>query len=139
MDALEISLISGRRARDQASRCWRAFPPLTNFQSCMGTSQNFRFWQKKASTCCAIRRTAGDVDLRKAIAAVLCDFRAAHCHPDRSSSWQYAAGDADQLQMAVLIRVKCVDRRPCYQQTRRVLSLAGVKIIPKPIDNPGES
>ena len=26
---------------------------------------------------------------------------------------------------------------PCYQQTRRFLSLAGVKIIPKPIDNQG--
>jgi len=26
---------------------------------------------------------------------------------------------------------------PCYQQTRRVLTLAGVKIVPKPIDNQG--
>jgi GntR family transcriptional regulator/MocR family aminotransferase len=26
---------------------------------------------------------------------------------------------------------------PCYQQTRRVLTLAGVRIIPKPIDNQG--
>src|SRR5437899_1588085 len=26
---------------------------------------------------------------------------------------------------------------PCYQQTRRVLTLAGAKIVPKPLDNQG--
>src|SRR5207249_9302621 len=80
----------------------------------------------------------GDVDLRKAIAAYLCDFRAAHCHPDQIV---IVAG----MQQAMLISAMAVLNSgevawiedPCYQQTRRVLSLAGVKISPKPIDNQG--
>jgi len=80
----------------------------------------------------------GDVDLRKAIAAYLWDFRAAHCHPDQIV---IVAG----MQQAMLISAMAVlnpgevawIEDPCYQQTRRVLSLAGVKIIPKPIDNQG--
>jgi GntR family transcriptional regulator/MocR family aminotransferase len=80
----------------------------------------------------------GDADLRKAIAAYLCDFRAARCHPDQIV---IVAG----MQQAMLISAMAVlnpgevawIEDPCYQQTRRVLSLAGVKIIPKPIDNQG--
>src|SRR5437763_6750022 len=80
----------------------------------------------------------GDVDLRKAIAAYLCDFRAAHCHSDQIV---IVAG----MQQAMLISAMALlnpgevawIEDPCYQQTRRVLNLAGVKIIPKPIDNQG--
>jgi GntR family transcriptional regulator / MocR family aminotransferase len=80
----------------------------------------------------------GDADLRKAIAAYLCDFRAARCHPDQIV---IVAG----MQQAMLISAMAVlnpgevawIEDPCYQQTRRVLSLAGVKIIPKPLDSQG--
>jgi GntR family transcriptional regulator/MocR family aminotransferase len=80
----------------------------------------------------------GDVDLRKALAAYLCDFRAARCHPDQIV---IVAG----MQQAMLISAMTVlnpgetawIEDPCYQQTRRVLSLAGVKIVPKPIDAEG--
>src|SRR5213596_2401461 len=80
----------------------------------------------------------GDPDLRKALAAYLCDFRAARCHPDQIV---IVAG----MQQAMLVSTMAVlnpgevawIEDPCYQQTRRVLSLAGVKIIPKPIDNQG--
>jgi GntR family transcriptional regulator/MocR family aminotransferase len=80
----------------------------------------------------------GDADLRKAIAAYLCDFRAARCHPDQIV---IVAG----MQQAMLISAMAVlnpgqvawIEDPCYQQTRRVLALAGVKIIPKPLDNQG--
>ena len=80
----------------------------------------------------------GDADLRKAIAAYLCDFRAARCHPDQIV---IVAG----MQQAMLISAMAVlnpgetawIEDPCYQQTRRVLMLAGVKIIPKPIDKQG--
>ena len=80
----------------------------------------------------------GDADLRKAIAAYLCDFRAARCHPDQIV---IVAG----MQQAMLISAMAVLNSgeaawvedPCYQQTRRVLTLAGVKIIPKPLDNEG--
>jgi GntR family transcriptional regulator/MocR family aminotransferase len=80
----------------------------------------------------------GDADLRKAIAAYLCDFRAARCHPDQIV---IVAG----MQQAMLISAMAVlnpgevawVEDPCYQQTRRVLTLAGVKIVPKPLDNEG--
>src|SRR5947199_1274185 len=80
----------------------------------------------------------GDLDLRKAIAAYLCDFRAAHCHPDQIV---IVAG----MQQAMLISAMATlnpgevawIEDPCYQQTRRVLTLAGLKIIPKPIDKQG--
>ena len=80
----------------------------------------------------------GDADLRKAIAAYLCDFRAARCHPDQIV---IAAG----VQQAMLISTMAVlnpgeaawVEDPCYQQTRRVLTLAGVKIVPKPLDSQG--
>ena len=80
----------------------------------------------------------GDVDLRKAIAAYLCDFRAARCHPDQIV---IVAG----MQQAMLISAMAVlnpaeiawIEDPCYQQTRRVLSLAGIKIVSKAIDAQG--
>ncbi len=80
----------------------------------------------------------GDADLRKAIAAYLCDFRAARCHPDQVV---IVAG----MQQAMLISAMAMldpgevawTEDPCYQQTRRVLTLAGVKMVPRPLDNQG--
>ena len=80
----------------------------------------------------------GDADLRNAIAAYLCDFRAARCQPDQIV---IVAG----MQQAMLISAMAVlnprdiawIEDPCYQQTRRVLTLAGVKVVPKPLDNEG--
>jgi GntR family transcriptional regulator/MocR family aminotransferase len=80
----------------------------------------------------------GDVDLRKAIAAYLCDFRAARCHPDQVV---IVAG----MQQAMLISAMAVlnpgeaawIEDPCYQQTRRVLGLAGVKTVSKAVDSQG--
>jgi GntR family transcriptional regulator/MocR family aminotransferase len=80
----------------------------------------------------------GDADLRKALAAYLCDFRAARCHPDQIV---IAAG----MQQAMLISAMAVlnpgeaawVEDPGYQQTRRVLTLAGVKIVPKQLDSQG--
>jgi GntR family transcriptional regulator / MocR family aminotransferase len=80
----------------------------------------------------------GDIDLRRAIAAYLCDFRAARCHPDQIV---IVAG----MQQAMLISAMALlnpgetawIEDPCYQQTRRVLSLAGIKVVPKTIDAHG--
>ena len=80
----------------------------------------------------------GDADLRKAFAAYLCDFRAARCDPDQIV---IAAG----MQQAMLISAMAVlnpgqaawVEDPGYQQIRRILTLAGVKIVPKPLDDQG--
>src|SRR5215510_13250469 len=80
----------------------------------------------------------GDADLRKALAAYLCDFRAARCHPDQIVI-------VGGMQQAMLISAIAVlnpgepawIEDPCYQQTRRVLTLAGARVIPKPLDDEG--
>jgi GntR family transcriptional regulator / MocR family aminotransferase len=80
----------------------------------------------------------GDADLRKAIAAYLCDFRAARCHPDQIV---VVAGMQQAMLLSAMASLNPGEvawiEDPCYQQTQRVLTLAGVKIIPKPIDNQG--
>jgi GntR family transcriptional regulator/MocR family aminotransferase len=80
----------------------------------------------------------GDADLRKALAAYLCDFRAARCHPDQIVI-------VGGMQQAMLISATALlnpgepawIEDPCYQQTRRVLTLAGARIVPKPLDDHG--
>jgi len=80
----------------------------------------------------------GDADLRKALAAYLCDFRAARCHPDQIVI-------VGGMQQAMLISAIAVlnpgepawIEDPCYQQTRRVLTLAGARIVPRPVDHQG--
>ncbi len=80
----------------------------------------------------------GDADLRTAIAAYLSDFRAARCHADQIV---IVAG----MQQAMLISAMAVlnpgevawIEDPCYQQTQRVLTLAGIKTVPRPVDDQG--
>ena len=80
----------------------------------------------------------GDADLRNALAAYLCDFRAARCHPEQIVI-------VGGMQQAMLISATALlnpgepawIEDPCYQQTRRVLTLAGAKIVPKPLDDQG--
>jgi len=80
----------------------------------------------------------GDLDLRNALAAYLCDFRAARCHPDQIVI-------VGGMQQAMLISATALlnpgepawIEDPCYQQTRRVLTLAGARIVPRPLDDQG--
>ena len=80
----------------------------------------------------------GDADLRKALAAYLCDFRAARCHPDQIV---IVAGMQQAMLISAMAALNPGDvawiEDPCYQQTRRVLTLAGVKIVPRPVDKQG--
>ncbi|MEY2557563.1 MAG: GntR family transcriptional regulator / MocR family aminotransferase [Verrucomicrobiota bacterium] len=80
----------------------------------------------------------GDADLRKAVAAYLCDFRGAHCHPDQIL---IVAG----MQQAMLISAMAVlDPGDCawiedpgFHQARRVFAVAGATIVPRPVDAEG--
>ena len=80
----------------------------------------------------------GDPDLRKAIAAYLCDFRAVRCDPEQIV---IAAG----MQQAMLITAMAVINPgeiawvedPGYLQARRAFILAGAEVVPKPLDNEG--
>jgi len=93
---------------------------------------------KKGAHLLRYASNRGDADLRKAIAAYLCDFRAARCHPDQIVI-------VGGMQQAMLISAIAAlnpgepawIEDPCYQQTRRVLTLAGARIVPRPLDDQG--
>ncbi len=74
----------------------------------------------------------------KAVAAYLCDFRGAHCHPDQIL---IVAG----VQQAMLISAMAVldpgdiawIEDPGFHQARRVLALAGATIVPRRVADSG--
>ncbi len=93
---------------------------------------------KKGAHLLRYASNRGDADLRNALAAYLCDFRAARCHPEQIVI-------VGGMQQAMLISATALlnpgepawIEDPCYQQTRRVLTLADARIIPKPLDDQG--
>jgi GntR family transcriptional regulator / MocR family aminotransferase len=80
----------------------------------------------------------GDADLRKALAAYLCDFRGAHCRPDQILI-------VGGMQQAILISAMALldpgepvwIEDPGFHQARRVFILAGAKVVPRPLDQEG--
>jgi GntR family transcriptional regulator / MocR family aminotransferase len=80
----------------------------------------------------------GDVDLRKAIAAYLCDFRGAHCHHDQIIM---TAGTQQAMMISAMALVNRGEvawiEDPGFYQARRVFSFAGATIVPRPIDREG--
>ena len=115
-----------------------SIPAVDEFPMAVWERLRAQVLAKKGVNLLRYASNRGDADLRKAIAAYLCDFRAARCHPDQIV---IVAG----MQQAMLISAMAVlnpgelawIEDPCYQQTRRVLNLAGVKIVPKPLDDEG--
>jgi GntR family transcriptional regulator / MocR family aminotransferase len=115
-----------------------SIPAVDEFPMAVWERLRAQVLAKKGVNLLRYASNRGDADLRKAIAAYLCDFRAARCHPDQIV---IVAG----MQQAMLISAMAVLNPgevawledPCYQQTRRVLTLAGVRIVPKPLDNQG--
>ena len=80
----------------------------------------------------------GDTDLREALAAYLCDFRGARCHPDQIV---IVAGMQQAMLIAALAILDPGDRAwiedPGFHQARKVFALAGAKIVPRPVDREG--
>ena len=80
----------------------------------------------------------GDIELRKAIAAYLCDFRGANCHPDQV----VVVGGMQQAMLACALalinqgEVAWIED-PVFLQARNVLAFVGAKIVPRPIDREG--
>jgi GntR family transcriptional regulator/MocR family aminotransferase len=93
---------------------------------------------KKGANLLRYASNRGDADLRKAIAAYLCDFRGAHCHPDQII---IVAG----MQQAMLISAMALlnpgeaawIEDPGYHMVRRALVFAGAAVVPRPIDEEG--
>ncbi len=91
---------------------------------------------KKGAHLLRYASNRGDADLRKAIAAYLCDFRGARCNPDQIV---IVAG----MQQAMVISAMALinpgeaawTEDPGFHQALRVFTFVGAKVVPKPIDH----
>ena len=80
----------------------------------------------------------GDIELRKAIAAYLCDHRGAHCHPDQII---VTAGTQQAMMISAMALLNPGDvawiEDPGFYQARRAFGFAGAEVVPRPIDREG--
>jgi GntR family transcriptional regulator/MocR family aminotransferase len=80
----------------------------------------------------------GDVDLRKAIAAYVCDFRGARCHADQVV---IVGGRQQALLVSTMALLDPGEpawiEDPGFHQARRVFTFAGARLVPKPVDHEG--
>ena len=115
-----------------------SIPAVDEFPMAVWERLRAQVLAKKGAHLLRYASNRGDADLRKAIAAYLCDFRAARCHPDQI----VIVGGMQQAMLTSAMAVldpgePAWIEDPCYQQTRRVLTLAGARIVPKPLDDQG--
>src|ERR1044071_8947222 len=93
---------------------------------------------KKGANLLRYGSNRGDADLREAVAAYLCDFRGAHCHPDQIL---IVAGMQQAMLISALALMDAGEpvwiEDPGFHQARRVFVLAGAKVVPKPLDEQG--
>jgi len=93
---------------------------------------------KKGAHLLRYASSRGEIELRKAIATYLCDFRGANCHPDQI----IVVGGMQQAMLACALalinesEVAWIED-PGFHQARNVLSFVGAKIVPCPIDREG--
>ena len=80
----------------------------------------------------------GDTDLRKALAAYLCDYRGARCHPDQII---ITAGTQQAMMIAAMALVNRGEiawiEDPGFYQARRAFGFAGATVVPRPVDHEG--
>src|SRR2546429_3291396 len=93
---------------------------------------------KKGAHLLRYASSRGDIELRKAIAAYLCDFRGANCHPDQV----VVVGGMQQAMLACALALINEDEvawieDPGFHQARNVLAFVGAKTVPRPIDREG--
>jgi len=93
---------------------------------------------KKGTHLLRYASSRGEIELRKAIAAYLCDFRGANCHPDQI----IVVGGMQQAMLACALalinegEVAWIED-PGFHQARNVFAFVGAKIVPRPLDREG--
>lgn len=93
---------------------------------------------KKGRHLLGYASSRGEIELRRAVATYLCDFRGANCQPDQI----VVVGG---MQQAMLICALALINEgevgwvedPGFRQTRNVFAFAGAQIVPRPIDREG--
>ena len=93
---------------------------------------------KKGAHLLRYASSRGEIELRKAIAAYLCDFRGANCHAEQIVvvSGMQQAMLACALALINEGEVAWIED-PVFHQARNVLAFVGAKIVPRPIDREG--
>jgi GntR family transcriptional regulator / MocR family aminotransferase len=80
----------------------------------------------------------GELDLRKALAAYLCDFRGVRCDPDQVV---IVSGMQQAMMVSAMALINPGEivwiEDPGYFQARNVFKFAGASIIPRPVDSEG--
>jgi GntR family transcriptional regulator/MocR family aminotransferase len=93
---------------------------------------------KKGAHLLQYASSRGDPDLRKAIAAYLCDYRGARCHPDQIV---ITAGTQQAMMICAMALVNRGEiawiEDPGFYQARRVFGFAGATVVPRPVDREG--
>jgi GntR family transcriptional regulator / MocR family aminotransferase len=123
--AAGVSLISGHPAVDE-------------FPIAVWEGLRTQVLAKKGAALLRYASHRGDADLRKAIAAYLCDFRGAHCHPDQIV---VVAGMQQAMLISAMALLNPGDAAwvedPCYPQARKAFIFAGAAVVPRPVDQEG--
>ena len=115
-----------------------ALPALDEFPIDIWERLRAQVLAKKGAHLLQYASSRGDPDLRKAIAAYLCDYRGARCHPDQIV---ITAG----TQQAMMISAAALVNRgevawiedPGFYQARRAFGFAGANVVPRPVDQEG--
>src|SRR5436305_839182 len=93
---------------------------------------------KKGAHLLQYASSRGDPDLRKAIAAYLCDYRGARCHPGQII---VTAGTQQAMMISAMALVNRGEvawiEDPGFYQARRAFGFAGATVVPKPVDREG--
>ncbi len=93
---------------------------------------------KKGAHLLQYASSHGDAELRKAIAAYLCDFRGARCHADQII---VTAGTQQALMISALALVNRGEvawiEDPGFHQARRAFTFAGATLVPCSVDEGG--
>jgi GntR family transcriptional regulator/MocR family aminotransferase len=93
---------------------------------------------KKGAHLLRYASSRGEIELRKAIAAYLCDFRGANCHPDQVV---VVSGMQQAMLACALALINEGDvawvEDPVFHQARNVLAFVGARTSPRPIDREG--
>ncbi len=113
-------------------------PAVDEFPIALWERLRVQVLAKKGAHLLRYASSRGDIELRKAIAAYLCDFRGANCHPDQV----VVVGGMQQAMLACALalinegEVGWIED-PVFLQARNVLAFVGAKIVPRPIDREG--
>src|SRR6267143_3567292 len=93
---------------------------------------------KKGAHLLRYASSRGEIELRKAIAAYLCDFRGANCQPEQI----VVVGGMQQAMLACALalinegEVAWIED-PGFHQARNVFAFVGAEMVPRPIDREG--